>query len=105
MYVNINCILPVSPVTVFRIPVESHPPVGVLFLLRRALVFEVAPNPPRLPAVPERQLDVGFRLIGDVIRMEGFAFSLLLAAGSLAVERKADRVEDRRLARAGVARD
>jgi hypothetical protein len=37
--------------------------------------------------------------------MEGFAFSLLLAAGSLAVERKADRVEDRRLARAGVARD
>ena len=79
-----------------------HP---VLFLLRRALVFEVAPNPPRLPAVPERQLDVGFRLIGDVIRMEGFAFSLLLAAGGLAVERKADRVEDRRLARAGVARD
>lgn len=34
MYVNINCILPVSPVTVFRIPVESHHPVGVLFLLR-----------------------------------------------------------------------
>ena len=79
-----------------------HP---VLFFLRRALVFEVAPNPPRLPAVPERQLDVGFRLIGDVIRMEGFAFSLLLAAGGLAVERKADRVKDRRLARAGVARD
>ena len=79
-----------------------HP---VLFLLRRALVFEVATNPPRLPAMPERQLDVGFRLIGDVIRMEGFAFSLLLAAGGLAVERKADRVEDRRLARAGVARD
>ena len=35
MYVNINCILPVSPVTVFRIPVESHHPVGVLFFFAR----------------------------------------------------------------------
>ena len=45
-------ILPASPVTVFRIPVESHHPVGVLFPLRpqvtyryvfvRVVLYEVA---------------------------------------------------------------
>ena len=68
----------------------------------RTLVFGIAADAPGLGLVAEGQLDPRLRPGRGIVRAEGFAPAPLLATGGLAVEGKADGVEDCGLARAGI---
>ena len=99
--------------------IQSRPALaGVGLKLRRVLahdhavaalagagVFGIAAQTVVVPSVAERQLHPRILRLGGVVRAEGLRGAAILAARGFAVQREADGVENRGLARAGVAGD
>ena len=78
---------------------------GAIAGLLGAEIFRVAADRPGFAPVGKGEFHPGFIPGGCIIRPERLALAALLAAGSLSIQGKADRIKDGGFARAGIACD